>query len=159
MGLETGSQHSLDLINKRNGRKQYVSEHYDAVKIANKMGIAVDTFTMIYPWEDESDLRDTTELVTFIANNPVDGIDNKGRPLLNNVDSTIMTPFEGTKFNDMIRLGNLESVAMKENFDPAFLFYKGNNGMSGWPYSKTRLPYERYVEEQALRNSMRPQYR
>ena len=63
MGLETGSQRSLDMINKRNGKKQYVQEHIEAVKIANDLGVAVDAFTMIYPWEDEQDLADTTEMV------------------------------------------------------------------------------------------------
>ena len=39
MGLETGSQRSLDLINKRNGKKQFVEEHFEAVKIANDLGV------------------------------------------------------------------------------------------------------------------------
>ncbi|MBT6530005.1 MAG: radical SAM protein, partial [Betaproteobacteria bacterium] len=89
IGIETGSQRSLDLINKRNGKKQLVSEHYEAIQIANDLGIAVDAFTMIYPWEDHSDLEDTTRLVEFVASNPVNGIDAVGRPLRNNVDSTI----------------------------------------------------------------------
>ena len=56
MGLETGSQRSLDLINKRNGKKQYIKEHYEAVRIANNLGVAVDAFTMIYPWKNEQDI-------------------------------------------------------------------------------------------------------
>ena len=75
MGLETGSQRSLDMINKRNGKKQFVEEHIDAVKIANDLGIAVDAFTMIYPWEDEQELIDTTEMVKQVAQNPVNGVD------------------------------------------------------------------------------------
>ena len=75
MGLETGSQRSLDMINKRNGKKQFVEEHIEAVKIANDLGVAVDAFTMIYPWEDEQDLTDTTKMVELIAQNPVNGVD------------------------------------------------------------------------------------
>ena len=93
MGLETGSQRSLDLINKRNGKKQYIKEHYEAVRIANNLGVAVDAFTMIYPWENEQDICDTTEMIEFIAQKPVNGTDEKGRIMKNHVDSTIMTPF------------------------------------------------------------------
>jgi len=39
------------------------------------------------------------------------------------------------------------------------LFYKGNKGGSGWPYDKTILTRERYEEEQAYRNSLRPNYK
>ena len=42
IGLETGSQRSLNMINKINGKKQNIADHYEAVKIANKLGIAVD---------------------------------------------------------------------------------------------------------------------
>ena len=159
MGLETGSQRSLDLINKRNGKKQFVDDHYEAVKIANILGIAVDAFTMIYPWEDEQDLRDTTEMVEFIAQNPVNGIDEKGRQMKNHVDSTIMTPFQGTQFFDMIQLGKLPGVDIKHNIDPGELYYKGIQGNSGWPYMKTQLPKEKYEEAQTYRNSLRPKYR
>lgn len=159
MGLETGSQRSLDLINKRNGKKQFVEEHYQSVKIANDLGVAVDAFTMIYPWEDEQDLRDTTAMVEQIAQNPVHGSDENGRPLKNHVDSTIMTPFQGTQFFDMIQLGKLPGVEMVAEIDPGMLYYKGNHGGSGWPYQKTRLPQEQYEEAQAYRNSLRPQYR
>ena len=159
MGLETGSQKSLDLINKRNGKRQLVEEHYEAVRISNNLGVAVDGFTMIYPWEDENDLKATTNLVEFIAKNPVNGIDEKGRPLRNSVDSTIMTPYQGTKFNELILLGEMPGVKMKDNIDPGLLFYKGNKGGSGWPYDKTILTRERYEEEQAYRNSLRPNYK
>ncbi len=159
MGLETGSQRSLDLINKCNGQKQHVRDHYEAVMVANELGIAVDAFTMIYPWEDEQDLRDTTALVEFIADNPVNGIDEKGRPMKNHVDAVIMTPFQGTEFNEMIQKGMLPGVRMKQDFESDLLFYKGNKGGSGWPYLETRLPKERYEEEQAYRNSLRPEYR
>ena len=159
IGLETGSQRSLDLINKRNGKKQLVSEHFDAVRIANSLGIAIDAFTMIYPWEDEQDLRETTEMIEFIANNPVKGVDEIGRPLKNHVDSTIMTPYQGTKFFDMIQLGTLPGVTIKKNIDPGDLYYKGNDGGSGWPYLETKLPRELYEETQTYRNSLRPQYR
>jgi len=159
MGLETGSQRSLDLINKRNGKKQYVEEHFEAVKIANGLGIAVDAFTMIYPWEDEQDLLDTTEMVERVAQNPVNGVDEKGRTMKNHVDSTIMTPYQGTQFFDMINLGELPGVKMIPEIDPGNLYYKGNNAGSGWPYSKTRLPREQYEEAQSYRNSLRPEYR
>jgi radical SAM superfamily enzyme YgiQ (UPF0313 family) len=159
LGLETGSQKSLDMINKRNGQFQPIQDHYTAVKIANEMGIAVDAFTMIYPWEDEQDLKETNEMVDFIVKNPVKGYDEKGRELKNHVDATIMTPYQGTKFNDMIALGQFDGVEMKENMDPGLLFYKGNSGGSGWPYRKTKLARERYEEVQAYRNSLRPKYR
>lgn len=159
MGLETGSQKSLDLINKRNGKKQYVWEHYESVKIANKLGIAVDAFTMIFPWEDESDLEHTTKMIQFIAGNPVEGLDEKGRPLKNSVDSTIMTPYQGTVFNKMINLKEINSVKLKNNLDYTSYFYKGLSGKSGWPYEETVLSRERYEKEQNLRNSMRPAYR
>jgi radical SAM superfamily enzyme YgiQ (UPF0313 family) len=159
IGLETGSQRSLDLINKRNGKSQSVRDHYDAVTIANEHGIAVDAFTMIYPWEDEHDLSETTDLVEFIATSPVNGIDDQGRPLRNHVDSTIMSPYQGTKFFDMIRLGNLPGVELDLTVDPGRMYYKGNQGGSGWPYLKTRLPRSIYEEAQAYRNSLRPKYR
>ena len=144
MGLETGSQRSLDLINKRNGKKQYVEEHFEAVKIANSLGIAVDAFTMIYPWEDEQDLFDTTEMVKQVAQNKVNGVDEKGRTMKNHVDSTIMTPFQGTQFFDMIQFGDLPGVKMIPGIDSGNLYYKGNHAGSGWPYLKTRLHKEQY---------------
>jgi radical SAM superfamily enzyme YgiQ (UPF0313 family) len=159
MGLETGSQRSLDLINKRNGKKQLVQDHFHAIKIANDLGVAVDVFTMIYPWEDEQDLRDTTEMVKQIAQNPVNGVDEIGRPMKNHVDSTIMMPFQGTAFFDMIQRGELPGVEMIPEIDPGTLFYKGNYGGSGWVYLKTRLPREQYEEAQAVRNALRPPYR
>lgn len=159
IGLESGSQRSLDLINKRNGQKQDVKDHYKAVKIANQFGIAVDAFTMIYPWEDEQDLKDTTELIEFIVSNPVNGYDEKGRQMKNHIDSTIMTPFEGTAFYSMIRAGKIANVKLKKDFDLGSLFFKGSKGKSGWPYHQTRLSRERYEEEQAYRNSLRPKYR
>jgi len=159
MGLETGSQRSLDMINKRNGKQQFVEEHIEAVKIANELGIAVDAFTMIYPWEDEQDLIDTTEMVKHIAQNPVNGVDEKGRTMKNHVDSTIMTPFQGTQFFDMIQLGELPGVKMIPEIAPGKLYYKGNHAGSGWPYLETRLPREQYEEAQAFRNSLRPKYR
>jgi radical SAM superfamily enzyme YgiQ (UPF0313 family) len=159
LGLETGSQHSLDLINKRIGQKQYVREHYEAVRIANDLGIAVDAFTMIFPWEGEQDLLDTTKMIEFIVNNPVNSIDDKGRPMKNHVDSTIMIPFQGTKFHSLIQSGKVNGVKLKHDLDPGLLYFKGNKGGSGWPYLKTRLPKERYIEEQTYRNSLRPDYR
>jgi radical SAM superfamily enzyme YgiQ (UPF0313 family) len=159
IGLETGSQRSMDLINKRNGKRQLVSEHYEAVRAANKLGVAVDAFTMIFPWEDEEDLRLTTELIEFVACNKVEGKDGRGRPMYNHVDSTIMTPFQGTKFLDMIKLGKLPDVEVDEFIDPGRLYYKGVLGGSGWPYRRTRLSRERYIEAQMYRNSFRPEYR
>ena len=159
MGLETGSQRSLDMINKRNGKQQFVEEHIESVKIANDLGIAVDAFTMIYPWEDEQDLIDTTEMVKYIAHNPVNGVDEKGRSMKNHVDSTIMTPFQGTQFFDMIQLGELPGVKMIPEIDPGNLYYKGNHAGSGWPYLETQLPREQYEEAQKFRNSLRPKYR
>jgi radical SAM superfamily enzyme YgiQ (UPF0313 family) len=155
MGLETGSQKSLDLINKRGTAKQLVKEHYDAVTIANRLGIAVDAFTMVYPWEDEADLEDTTRLVHFVLNNPVAGKDVDGKQLRNNIDSTIMAPYEGTKFNTLIREGKIPGVSMKEQADPGLLFYKGVGASSGWVYDKSVLPHERYEEEQHKRQAMK----
>ena len=114
---------------------------------------------MIYPWENDQDLRETTEMVEFIAQNPVNGIDENCRVMKNHVDSTIMTPFQGTKFFDMIQLGELPGVEIKQNLDPGDLYYKGNHGNSGWPYLKTQLPKEKYMEAQTYRNSLRPKYR
>ncbi len=159
LGLETGSQRTLDLINKRNGKKQFVQEHIEAVSIANSLGIAVDAFTMIYPWEDEQDLDDTTEMIKFIVRNPVNGIDEKGRPMKNHVDSTIMTPFQGTRFFDMIQQGEIPDVAILPEIHSENLFYKGKHAGSGWPYLKTRLSREQYEKAQAFRNSLRPKYR
>ena len=159
LGLETGSQKSLDLLNKRNGQQQYIEEHFRAVEKANDMGIAVDAFTMIYPWENEDDLLATTKLIEFIIKNPVKGVDEKGRRLMNNVDSTIMTPYQGTAFNDMIILGKIPGVEIKKNIDPGLLYYKGSGGGSGWPYTKTVLKKERYEEEQEKRLSLRARYR
>lgn len=159
VGIETGSQRSLDLINKRNGQRQSVDEHFEAVRIANKLGIAVDAFTMIYPWEDEGDLRATTSLVEFVVNNPVNGDDHLGRPLKNSVDSTIMMPYQGTRFNTMLHNNELAGVTLKTNEDSRDLYYKGVDASSGWVYAETVLPQSRYLEVQAYRNSLRPDYR
>jgi len=159
IGLETGSQRSLDLINKRNGKKQNVHEHYEAVRIANDLGIAVDAFTMIYPWEDQKDLTETTEMVEFIASNSVNGVDVYGRPLKNHVDSTIMSPYQGTKFYDIITEGQMPHVKVDSIMDPGNMYYKGLTGGSGWPYKETRLSQAEYESVQAYRNSLRPEYR
>jgi len=159
IGIETGSQRSLDMINKRNGKKQSVNEHFEAISIANDLGIAVDAFTMIYPWEDEKDLADTTKLVEFVAGNKVNGIDSKGRSLMNHVDSTIMSPYQGTSFYDLMREHKIPGVSLNPNMDPGMMYYKGNHGGSGWPYIQTRLPREAYEEAQKYRNSLRPGYR
>lgn len=159
IGIETGSQRSLDLINKRNGKQQRVEEHYEAVRIANRLGIAVDAFTMIYPWEDETDLAATTELVEFVASNPVVGEDHLGRPLRNSVDSTIMVPYQGTRFSDLLRAGRVPGVSLKAEARGEDLFYKGVDASSAWVYQSTVLPRERYLAEQRYRNSLRPDYR
>lgn len=159
IGLETGSQKSLDLINKRNGRKQLVEEHFEAVRIANRMGIAVDGFTMIYPWETEDDLKETTRLVEFIVSNPIDGVDELGRPLRNHVDSTIMLPFQGTKFHELFASQTIPGVRVKTEIDNTLLYHKGIDASSGWVYEETVLPRERYLKEQEYRNSLRPEYR
>lgn len=159
VGLETGSQRSLDLINKRNGQFQDVETHFKAVEIANAMGIAVDVFTMIYPWENEEDLKHTTRMIEYIVNHPVNGLDEKGRPLKNHVDSTIMMPYEGTEFRDMMITGSIPGVELIDQMDPADLFYKGLSGGSGWPYKKTVLPQDVYLAEQKRRNALRPEYR
>lgn len=159
IGIETGSQRSLDMINKRNGQRQLVEEHFEAVRIANRLGIAVDAFTMIYPWEDENDLSATTQLIEFVAANPVVGEDHLGRPLRNSVDSTIMLPYQGTRFNDMLKAGTLAGVSLKSEERRRELFYKGVDASSGWVYDATVLPRERYLEVQNYRNSLRPDYR
>lgn len=119
----------------------------------------MDAFTVIYPWEVEQDLFETTEMVKQVAQNPVNGIDEKGRIMKNHVDSTIMTPFQGTQSIDMIQLGELPGGKMINEINPEILFYKGNNAGSGWPYLKTRPPKEQYEEAQAFRKSLRPKYR
>lgn len=159
IGIETGSQRSLDLINKRNGKRQSVQDHFEAISIANSLGVAVDAFTMIYPWEDEQDLKDTTKLVEFVTGNRVDGFDARGRRLRNHVDSTIMSPYQGTKFYDLIKSGGLSGVTLNPAVDPGMMYYKGNGGGSGWPYVQSRLPQDRYIKEQNYRNSLRPEYR
>lgn len=159
IGLETGSQRSLDMINKRNGKRQKVEEHYEAVRIANRLGIAVDGFTMIYPWEDEDDLRATDELVEFIVGNPVVGEDHLGRPLRNSVDSTIMVPYQGTQFNTMLKAGAVPGVKLAAEDPRRAMYYKGVDASSGWVYDETVLPRERYLEAQSYRNSLRPSYR
>ena len=159
IGLETGSQRSLDMINKRNGKRQKVEEHYEAVRIANRLGIAVDGFTMIYPWENEDDLHATDELVEFIVSNPVIGEDHLGRPLKNSVDSTIMVPYQGTQFNLMLKAGAVSGVTLAAQDSQRALYYKGVEASSGWVYDATVLPRERYLEAQRYRNSLRPAYR
>ena len=159
IGLETGSQRSLDMINKRNGKRQKVEEHYEAVRIANRLGIAVDGFTMIYPWENEDDLHATDELVEFIVSNPVIGEDHLGRPLKNSVDSTIMVPYQGTQFNVMLKAGAVPGVTLAVEDAQRSLYYKGVDASSGWVYDATVLPRERYLEAQSYRNSLRPAYR
>jgi radical SAM superfamily enzyme YgiQ (UPF0313 family) len=159
IGIETGSQRSLNMINKRNGKKQSVQEHFEAIAIANDLGIAVDAFTMIYPWEDHQDLEDTTKLVEFVANNKVNGIDAKGRHLRNHVDSAIMSPYQGTKFYELMSLGEIPGVRINPLTDPGTMYYKGMRGESGWPYEKTRLPRQEYETVQTYRNSLRPSYR
>jgi len=159
IGIETGSQRSLDLINKRNGKEQLVKDHFEAITIANDLGIAVDAFTMIYPWEDEQDLKATTNLVEFVTANPVNGIDAQGRRLRNHVDSTIMSPYQGTEFHRLMAENKIPGVEIDLSADPGLMYYKGNDGGSGWPYLKTRLPKAVYEEAQAYRNSLRPGYR
>ena len=159
IGIETGSQRSLDLINKRNGKRQSVQDHFDAISIANDLGIAVDAFTMIYPWEDEKDLEATTKLVEFVSKNPVNGVDAQGRLLKNHVDSTIMAPYQGTEFHRLMTNEEIPGVKINSAADPGLLYYKGNDGGSGWPYVETRLPKHVYEEAQSYRNSLRPDYR
>lgn len=159
IGIETGSQRSLDLINKRNGKHQRVEEHYDAVRIANRLGIAVDGFTMIYPWEDEDDLAATNELVEFVAGNAVIGEDHLGRPLKNSVDSTIMVPYQGTRFSELLAAGAVPGVSLQPVTARNDLYYKGVDASSAWVYQSTVLPRERYLEVQRYRNSLRPGYR
>ena len=159
IGIETGSQRSLDLINKRNGKRQDVRDHYEAIRIANDNGIAVDAFTMIYPWEDQEDLDATTRLVEFVSEHKVNGTDLDGRPLKNHVDSTIMSPYQGTKFYDLMLDKKIPYVELATEFDPGGMYYKGMDGSSGWPYKRSRLPKEEYEAVQRYRNSLRPSYR
>ena len=159
IGIETGSQKTLDLINKRNGKRQDVRDHYEAIKIANDNGIAVDAFTMIYPWEDQDDLDATTKLIEFVSENKVNECDLDGRPLKNHVDSAIMSPYQGTKFYDLMKGKRIPYVELADKFDPGRMYYKGVDGGSGWPYKRSRLPREEYEAVQRYRNSLRPSYR
>jgi hypothetical protein len=86
--------------------------------------------------ENEQDISDITEMIEFIAQNPVNGTDEKGRILKNHVDSTIMTPFQGTKFFDMIQLGELSGVEIKKIIDlfgALYLFSNKHNIFSKKP--------------------------
>ena len=114
---------------------------------------------MIYPWEDEDDLRATDELVEFIVTNPVIGEDHLGRPLKNSVDSTIMVPYQGTQFNRLLKAGAVPGVKLAEEDKRRAMHYKGVDASSGWVYDATVLPRERYLEAQSYRNSLRPSYR
>jgi len=159
IGLETGCQETLDRINKNRGKGQKVEDHLEAVQISNGLGVAIDAFTMLYPWQDEASLQKTVDMVEAIMKIKVNGKDPKGRPLLNHVDSTIMSPYQGTDFYDMIESGNMEGVELIPDLDPGLLFYKGEGGSSGFPYSKSRLPYEAYKAVQDHINGLRPDYR
>ena len=90
---------------------------------------------------------------------PIKGMDGEGRPIYNHVDATIMSPYQGTKFYDMINLGVIPDVEINADEDPGNFYYKGVNGGSGWPYKKSRLPRSQYVAAQNYRNSLRPRYR
>ena len=114
---------------------------------------------MIYPWEDQNDLFQTNQPIEFIASNTVNGLDEKGRPMYNHIDSTIMSPYQGTKFYDMIKLGSISNVILDPNATPGSMYYKGTGGESGWPYKKTRLARATYEAAQTYRNSLRPNYR
>ena len=95
--------------------------------------------------------------ITFY--NKVNGIDTQGRPLKNHVDSTIMSPYQGTKFYDLINAGLMPNVKIDLEMDPGTMYYKGEYGGSGWPYTETVLSREQYEEAQKYRNSLRPSYR
>ncbi|GIT26883.1 MAG: hypothetical protein CM1200mP41_29270 [Gammaproteobacteria bacterium] len=120
-GAGDGSQRSLDLINKRNGKHHPCRIITRALRIANAHGVAVDAL-LLFSWEDDEDLRQTTGLVEFIASNDVRGKDEQGRQMRNHVDSTIMTPYQGTKFYDLFHAGKFPAVEVKADLDPGNLY-------------------------------------
>ena len=87
------------------------------------------------------------------------GVDLDGRPLKNHVDSTIMSPYQGTKFYDLMLDNKIPNVELAADFDPGGMYYKGVDGSSGWPYKRSKLPKREYEAVQRYRNSLRPSYR
>ena len=70
-----------------------------------------------------------------------------------------MSPYQGTKFYDLMRDKRIPYVELADKFDPGRMYYKGVDGGSGWPYKRSRLPREEYEAVQRYRNSLRPSYR
>ena len=70
-----------------------------------------------------------------------------------------MAPYQGTEFHRLMTMNKIPEVEIDLSADPGLMYYKGNDGGSGWPYLKTRLPRTVYEEAQAYRNSLRPDYR
>ena len=58
-----------------------------------------------------------------------------------------------------MRMQKIPDVELDLNLDPGHMYYKGQDGGSGWPYLKTRLPRSEYEAVQQYRNSLRPSYR
>lgn len=85
-------------VNQQSNGKQLVKERYEAVSIAIEIGLAVDSFTMIYPkGGGEKDPTAIDKPVEFIAAKKVNGYDVKGRELRNQIDAPNMSPCWGTK--------------------------------------------------------------
>ena len=70
-----------------------------------------------------------------------------------------MAPYQGTEFHRLMTNEEIPGVKINSAADPGLLYYKGNDGGSGWPYVETRLPKHVYEEAQSYRNSLRPDYR
>ena len=70
-------------------------------------------------------------MVQQIAQNLVNGVDEDGRTMKNHVDSSIMPPFQGKQFFDMVQLVKLEAVKMMPDIDHRSLYYKGNDAGLG----------------------------
>jgi len=151
LGLETGSQRTLDRIQKttlKGDKRQKVEDHIKAVEIANRLGCYVSGFHMLYPFETQDDMEATYLQALQISKNPVNGVDIHGNPLKNTVDGCIMWPYQGTAFRNEINAGTLKGfdgktvITLRSDTTEKEGLYKGTGGISGWAYETTQEPRE-----------------
>jgi len=149
IGLETGSQRTLDKIQKTKltgDRGQKVAHHREAVAIANELGVMVSGFHMLYPFETRDDMEQTYQQALWISQNPVKGVDIHGNTLQNTVDGCIMSPYQGTAFRDEINAGSLigfdgkTKITLPPHITEKDMWYKGTGGSSGFVYASTQEP-------------------